>query len=309
MALPVQDQLKYWGIAAIIFFALLYLLGDVILPFIVGGAIAYFLDPVADRLQRLGLSRVAATVVISLLALVVIVALVLSVIPTLISQLSALVSAAPEITRQLQTFLLERFPELSDSTSTMRQTLTQIGEAIGARGGALVNGLVTSALNLISVVVFIVVVPVVAFYLLLDWDKMVARVDSWLPRDHAPALRQIAREIDVVLAGFVRGQVSVCLILGTFYSVALMLAGLQVGLVVGAIAGAITFITYVGSRVGGALAIGLALFQFWGDWMSIGLVAAIFAIGQFFEGNILSPKLVGGSVGLHPVWLLFALSA
>ena len=309
MALPVQDQLKYWGIAAIIFFALLYLLGDVSLPFIVGGAIAYFLDPVADRLQRLGLSRIAATVVISLLALVVIVALVLAVIPTLISQLSALISAAPEITRQLQAFLLERFPELSDRTSTMRQTLTQIGEAISARGGELVNGLVTSALNLISVIVFIVVVPVVAFYLLLDWDKMVARVDSWLPRDHAPTVRQIAREIDAVLAGFVRGQVSVCLILGTFYSVALMLAGLQFGMVVGAITGAITFIPYVGSLVGGALAIGLALFQFWGDWMSIGLVAAIFAIGQFFEGNILSPKLVGGSVGLHPVWLLFALSA
>ena len=216
MALPVQDQLKYWGIAAIVFFALLYLLGDVILPFIVGGAIAYFMDPVADRLQRLGLSRVAATVVISLLALVVIAALVLSVIPALIGQLSALISSAPEITRKLQAFLLERFPELSDSTSTMRQTLTQIGEAVSARGGELVNGLVTSALNLISVVIFIVVVPVVAFYMLLDWDNMVARVDSWLPRDHAPAVRQIAREIDAVLAGFVRGQVSVCVILGTF---------------------------------------------------------------------------------------------
>ncbi|MCA3448567.1 MAG: AI-2E family transporter [Rhodobacter sp.] len=309
MALPVRDQLRYWGIAAIGFFALLYLLGNVILPFIVGGAIAYFLDPVADRLQRLGLSRAAATTVISLLAVLVVVALVLSVIPTLISQLSALISSVPEITRQLQAFLLERFPELSDSTSTMRQTLTQIGEAISARGGELVNGLVTSALNLISVIVFIVVVPVVAFYLLLDWDKMVARVDSWLPRDHAPTVRQIAREIDAVLAGFVRGQVSVCLILGTFYSVALMLAGLQFGLIVGAIAGAITFIPYVGSLVGGALAIGLALFQFWGDWVSIGIIAAIFAFGQFFEGNILSPKLVGGSVGLHPVWLLFALSA
>jgi predicted PurR-regulated permease PerM len=172
-----------------------------------------------------------------------------------------------------------------------------------------VNGLVNSALSLISVIVFIVVVPVVAFYMLLDWDKMVARVDSWLPRDHAPAVRRIAHEIDAVLAGFVRGQVSVCLILGTFYSVALMLAGLQFGLVVGAIAGAITFIPYVGSLVGGTLAIGLALFQFWGDWVSIAVVAAIFAFGQFIEGNILSPKLVGGSVGLHPVWLLFALSA
>jgi predicted PurR-regulated permease PerM len=309
MALPVRDQLKYWGLAALVFFVMLYLLGNVILPFIVGGAIAYFLDPVADRLERAGMSRVLATTLISLIALLVVVLLVLAVIPTLISQLSALVAAAPEISRQLQSFLIQQFPELSDSTSTMRQTLTQIGEAIGARGGELVNGIVNSALSLISVLVFIVVVPVVAFYLLLDWDKMVARVDSWLPRDHAPTVRRIALEIDAVLAGFVRGQVSVCLILGTFYSVALMLAGLQFGLVVGAIAGAITFIPYVGSLVGGALAIGLALFQFWGDWVSIGIVAAIFAFGQFFEGNILSPKLVGGSVGLHPVWLLFALSA
>jgi predicted PurR-regulated permease PerM len=309
MALPVRDQLRYWGIAAAVLLVVLYLLGNVILPFLVGGAIAYFLDPVADRMQRAGFSRVAATVLISLGALLVVVLLVLAVIPTLVSQLAALISAAPEISAQFQEFLLNRFPELTDRTSTMRQTLTQIGEAISARGGELVNGLVTSALSLISVIVFIVVVPVVAFYLLLDWDNMIARVDSMLPRDHAPKVRQIATEIDQALAGFVRGQVSVCILLGTFYSVALALAGLQFGLVVGAIAGAITFIPYVGSLVGGALAIGLALFQFWGDWWSIGLVAAIFAVGQFVEGNILTPKLVGGSVGLHPVWLLFALSA
>jgi predicted PurR-regulated permease PerM len=154
-----------------------------------------------------------------------------------------------------------------------------------------------------------VVVPVVAFYMLLDWDRMVAKIDALLPRDHAPHIRQIAAEIDRVLAGFVRGQVTVCLILGTFYSVALMVAGLQFGLVVGAVAGALTFIPYIGALIGGALAIGLALFQFWGEWLSIGIVAAIFAFGQFIEGNVLTPKLVGESVGLHPVWLLFALSA
>jgi predicted PurR-regulated permease PerM len=294
---------------ALVFLAALYLLGNVILPFIVGGAIAYFLDPLADRLERLGLSRVLATVVISLAALLVVVLLVLAVIPMLIGQLADLINAAPLISLQLQAFLVERFPELSDSTSTMRQTLNQIAEAISARGGELANGLLNSALSLIGAIVFIVVVPVVAFYLLMDWDRMVAQVDSWLPRDHADTIRQLATDIDKVLAGFVRGQVSVCLILGTFYSVALMAAGLQFGLAVGAIAGAITFIPYVGSLVGGALAIGLALFQFWGDWWSIGLIAAIFAFGQFIEGNILTPKLVGGSVGLHPVWLLFALSA
>ncbi|OYX26682.1 MAG: AI-2E family transporter [Rhodobacterales bacterium 32-66-7] len=309
MALPLTAQAKYWGIAAVVFFLTLWLLGDVLLPFLVGGAIAYFLDPVADRLERMGLSRVAATVLISLLALFAVIMLVLAVIPTLFNQLSALVDSAPDISRRLQTFLLEQFPELADRTSTIRQTLNEIGTAVQAQGAALVQSLLSSALGILSVVVFIVVVPVVAFYLLLDWDRMVARVDAMLPRDHAPTVRRLAREIDTVLAGFVRGQVTVCLALGSFYSVALMAAGLQFGLVVGAIAGAITFIPYIGSIVGGALAIGLALFQFWGDWVQIGIIAAIFAAGQFVEGNILTPKLVGQSVGLHPVWLLFALAA
>jgi predicted PurR-regulated permease PerM len=122
-------------------------------------------------------------------------------------------------------------------------------------------------------------------------------------------IRRLASEIDGVLAAFVRGQISVCIVLGVFYSVALMLAGLDYALVVGAIAGGVTFIPYVGALVGGALAIGLALFQFWGDPVSIAIVAGIFAIGQFLEGNVITPRLVGNSVGLHPVWLLFALSA
>jgi predicted PurR-regulated permease PerM len=309
MALPIKDQLRYWGIAAVLFLAFFWFLGDVLLPFLVGGAIAYFLDPVADRLERAGLSRVAATTLISLVALVLAVLLVLAVIPTLVNQLAALVNAAPDISRRLQGFLLERFPSLADSTSTIRQTLAEIGAAIQARGGELAQGLLTSALGVISIVVFVVVVPVVAFYLLLDWDNMTRRIDSMLPRDHAPTIRRLGREVDAVLAGFVRGQVSVCLALGTYYAAGLMLAGLQFGLIVGAIAGAITFIPYIGSIIGGTLAVGLALFQFWGDWVSIGIVAAIFAAGQFIEGNILTPKLVGKSVGLHPVWLLFALSA
>lgn len=309
MALPIREQAKYWGAAAVVIFLALWLLGDVILPFVVGGSIAYFLDPLADRLERLGLSRVLATTVISLGMFLLVVALVLAVIPTLASQLTALINAAPTIFHQLQQFLTTRFPELTDETSTARQTLLQIGETIRARGGEFANALLGSALGVINAVVFLVVVPVVSFYLLLDWDRMVARIDGWLPRDHAPVVRRLAREIDMVLAAFVRGQVSVCAILGTFYAVALMLAGLQFGLVVGAIAGAITFIPYVGSLVGGALAIGLALFQFWGDWMQIGIVAGIFVLGQFLEGNIITPKLVGESVGLHPVWLLFALSA
>ncbi len=309
MALPIRDQAKYWGITLVVLFGLLWVLGDVILPFIVGGAVAYFLDPVADRLQRAGISRVMATTLITLVAVLIMVLLVLAVIPSLIKQLSGLVNAAPEIAHRLQVFLVERFPDIADDTSTIRQSLAQIGAAIQSKGVALAEGLVSSVLGVISIAVFLLVVPVVSFYLLMDWDHMIERLDQMLPRDHAPTVRHLAREIDRVLSAFVRGQLSVCLVLGIYYSTALMLAGLQFGLVVGALAGTITFIPYIGAIIGGALAIGLALFQFWGDWISIGIIAAIFGLGQFLEGNVLTPKMVGKSVGLHPVWLLFALSA
>jgi predicted PurR-regulated permease PerM len=275
MALPIRDQAKYWGLALLVFFIALWALGGVILPFLVGGALAYFLDPVADRLERAGLSRVAATTVITAVGVLILVALVLAVIPTLVNQTTALINAAPDIAQRLQMFLLERFPELADNTSTIRQSLAQIGQTIQSKGASLAEGVLSSLAGAISIVVFILVVPVVAFYLLLDWDHMIARIDSLLPRDHAPTVRRLAGEIDAALSAFVRGQLSVCLVLGIYYSAALMMAGLQFGLVVGAIAGAITFIPYVGAIIGGALAIGLALFQFWGDWLQIGIIAAI----------------------------------
>ena len=178
-----------------------------------------------------------------------------------------------------------------------------------ARGAELLQTLVNSAAGVVNVLVFLLVVPVVAFYMLLDWDRMIARIDELLPRDHAPVIRELARRIDRTMASFIRGQGTVCLVLGTFYAIALMIVGLNFGLVVGLIAGLLTFIPYVGALVGGALAVGLALFQFWGEWWWIVAVAAIFQAGQLIEGNVLTPKLVGSSVGLHPVWLLFSLSA
>lgn len=305
---PINFHGRFWAAVALIFFLALWFLGPVMLPFLVGGAIAYFLDPVADRLERLGLSRIAATTLITLAALVLFILLVLAVIPMLVGQLTALINAAPEISAKLTTQLITQFPELSDSTSTMRQTLAEIAQTIQAKGGSLAQGVISSLLSVVSALLFIVIVPVVAFYLLVDWDHMIARIDGLLPRAQAPTIRQIAREIDAVLAGFVRGQVTVCLALGAYYATALMAAGLQFGLVIGAFAGAITVIPYIGSLLGGALAIGLAFYQFWGDWLQIGLIAFIFGLGQFIEGNVLTPRLVGKSVGLHPVWLMFALS-
>lgn len=308
MALPVQTQLKYWGIAAAVFLAAMWFLGDVILPFVMGGAIAYFLDPAADRLERLGCSRALAVTLITLVTVIVFVIMALLVIPTLVSQAINLFNVAPQLFNDLQGFLTDRFPQIVDEDSILRKSLISVGETIQSKGGKLLQGVVTSAASVINMIVLLVVVPVVAFYLLHDWDRLVAEIDGLLPRDHAPVIRRLAREIDDTLAGFIRGMGTVCLILGTYYAAALMLVGLQFGLVIGAVAGLITFIPYVGALVGGVLAIGLALFQFWGDWLSIGLVAAIFVLGQVAEGNFLTPKLVGGSVGLHPVWLIFALA-
>lgn len=308
MALPVREQLTYWSIAAALFVLALLLLGDVLLPFVIGGAIAYFLDPVADRLERLGLSRAAATAVITIFSLLIVVLMALLVIPSLVAQAVQLFNIAPQLFRELQDVITSRFPQILDDGSTLRSTLEAVGQTIRDRGGELLQSLLTAGMSVVNFVVLLVITPVVAVYLLLDWDRMVARIDDLLPRDHAPTIRKLAGQIDDTLASFIRGMGTVCLILGTYYAIALMLVGLQFGLVVGFVAGLVTFIPYLGALIGGALAIGLGLFQFWGDWVSLGLVLGIFVIGQVVEGNILTPKLVGGSVGLHPVWLLLALS-
>jgi predicted PurR-regulated permease PerM len=308
MAYPVQQQAKYWGVATAAFLIVLWYLGDVILPFVLGGAVAYFLDPVADRLEAWGLSRIMATVTITLVAIFIFIITILLVIPTLVEQTGQLINTAPDLFTRLQAWLTTKFPQLMDADSMIRHQLLAIGETIQSKGGDLINSVVSSAMSLVNVMVLIVVVPVVTFYLLLDWDNMVAKIDDLLPRDHAPVVRELAGQIDNTLASFIRGQGTVCLVLGSYYAISLMLVGLNFGLVVGFIAGLITFIPYIGALVGGTLAIGLALFQFWGEWGWIAAVGGIFVLGQFLEGNVLTPKLVGKSVGLQPVWLLFALA-
>lgn len=308
MALPVRQQAKYWSITAAIVALVLWSLGNVLLPFVVGAAIAYFLDPVADRLEGMGLSRIAATAIITVFSILIFILAAVLIIPTLIQQTTNLFNTAPVIFKQLQLFFAEQFPSLLDETSPIREAFLSVGASIQEKGASLLATLLSSAASLLNIVLLFVISPVVAVYLLLDWDNMIARINALLPLDHAPTVRQLMRDIDKTLSSFVRGMGSVCLILGTYYAVALMIVGLDFGLIVGAVAGLVTFIPYVGALLGGALAIGLALFQFWGDWINIGLVAGIFFVGQFLEGNLLTPKLVGNSVGLHPVWLMLALS-
>ena len=309
-----RRQLRFWLISAIGLIGFLYLFSDILLPFVAGMVLAYFLDPVADRLERLGLSRVMATVVILIGFIVTLVLAFVILVPVLASQMAGFAAKLPEYLTRLQTLVTSFDPKWLEQKFGV--------DAAGLREG--LNSALTSGLGLlttvfqslwnygkalVSVVSLFVITPVVAFYMLLDWDRMVGTVDKWVPRDHVETVRQIATDINTATAGFVRGQGTLCLVLGAMYAIGLTLTGLNFGILIGLFAGLISFIPYVGSLTGLVLALGVALVQFWPDWAMIVAVAGVFFVGQFIEGNILSPKLVGKSVGLHPVWLMFALFA
>jgi predicted PurR-regulated permease PerM len=309
-----RRQVMFWLLALAFFIAFLMLFSSVLLPFIAGMALAYFLDPVADRLERLGLSRLMATILILVSFIVVFVLSLMIIIPVLASQLNDFIQRVPEYVTQLQTFIATSnaswLPDWVDGQmGTIRENFSRyLGEGVGFIG-TLLEQIWNSGKALLDIASLLVITPVVAFYLLLDWDHMIEKVDSWVPRHQLATVRQLATELDNTIAGFVRGQGSLCLILGIFYAIALSVAGLNFGLLIGFFTGMISFIPYVGSTVGLLLSLGVALVQFWPDFIWVGVIAGIFFLGQFLEGNILQPKLVGKSVGLHPVWLMFALFA
>ena len=319
MALPARQQALYWSSATVLFLLVFWALEDVLLPFVMGAAIAYLLDPVADRLEDMGLSRSKAVFVISLVALILLLPLALFVLNVVVTQLGALtsISFSPEKIVEIQKRLVSILPTAIAENIDLQKTFEDIAAFIRPKaetlfqsvGKSLLGALMSSAMSLVNIIILILVVPVVTIYMLLDWDNMIARIDSLLPRDHVNTIRALASEIDRTLSSFVRGMGSVCLILGTYYAFSLWMVGLSFGFAVGFFAGLVTFIPYLGSIMGGALAIGLGIFEFWGEWDKLAIVAGIFFLGQVVEGNYLTPKLVGGSVGLHPVWLLLALSS
>jgi predicted PurR-regulated permease PerM len=313
--MSVQRQIGFWIVFLVGVGLALFVFRDILLPFVAGFALAYLLDPIADRLQRLGFGRLTATLfILVLFVLLFILALVL-LAPLVAHQLTAFISRLPSYVARLQQLAAEQggtIIERIGGPSAVQDIQGSIGNLVG-QGAAWIGGFLTSLWSggqaLLSVFALLVVTPVVAFYLLVDWDRMVATVDSWVPLNHREYVRAIARDIDAAIAGFIRGQASVCLILGTFYAVGLSLIGLNFGALIGLTAGLLSFIPYVGSLTGLILSVGVAIVQFWPDWLWVVATLAIFVFGQFVEGNILSPKLVGASVGLHPVWLMFALLA
>ena len=312
-AFALQRQMVFWLAALAVFILFLWLLADILLPFIAGLAIAYFLAPLVDRLERMGVNRlVAALAVISLVVLLIVLVLLL-ILPLLGSQLGSLIENIPTYVTKLRSLISNtEWPWLKNLLGNGFGSDKGISELLTQGAGWLttfLKSLWSGGRALVSLFSLIVVTPVVAFYLIYDWHKMIDTADSWIPVHHRGTVHQLAHEIDGAIAGFVRGQSAVCLILGTFYAVALTLSGLNFGLLIGLISGLITFIPYVGSMTGLILSLGVAVAQFWPDYTSILIVLGIFLLGQFLEGNVLSPKLVGESVGLHPVWLIFALLA
>ena len=313
--MSVGRQLSFW-LAALLAVALsLIVLRDILLPFVAGLTLAYLLDPIADRFERLGLGRLGATLLILGLFVLAVVLLLVLAVPFVANQLTAFIGRLPGYVLRLQQLAAEQgapFIERVGGAEVIADMQRSIGEIVeGAGQGALLflRGLWSGGRAVLSVFALLVVTPVVAFYLLIDWDRMIAAVDSWVPVRFRPTVRRLAQEIDHSVAGFIRGQASVCLILGTFYAVGLSLIGLNFGALIGMTAGLLSFIPYVGSLTGLILSVGVAIVQFWPDWTWIAATLAVFVVGQFVEGNILSPKLVGASVGLHPVWLMFALLA
>jgi predicted PurR-regulated permease PerM len=309
-----RQQVLFWLVTAAVFIAFLYVFSSILLPFLAGMILAYFLDPVADRLERIGLSRLAATVLILIGFIAAFIVALMIVVPVLAAQLADFLTRIPDYIARLQGLITSYDPGwLQENVGVDPNSLRDGLSTLLAQGAGFLTALMQSIWNsgrtLIDIAGLFVVTPVVAFYMLLDWDRMVAKVDSWIPRDHLKSVRRIATDINTATAGFVRGQGTLCLILGVFYAVGLTAVGLNFGLLIGLFAGLISFIPYVGSLVGLALSVGVALVQFWPQWPWVLAVAGIFFIGQFVEGNILQPRLVGKSVGLHPVWLMFSLFA
>lgn len=307
---------RFWVAMAAIFLLLLWLLNNILLPFVVGIVVAYFLDPVVVRLQRLGMSRTWATTSVTILAVLITVGVAMAILPPLFSQLQSLILSFPDYTVKLAariTPLIDPIRERLNlpplSLHELQAELTQRAGQVLAVAGTVAGKLAQGGLAFFNLMALLFLTPVVTFYLLRDWERLVAAIDGALPRDHADTIRKLAHESNAAIAGYVRGQALVCISLGSIYAIGLSLVGLKFGLVIGLIAGAISFIPFVGTFVGAVMALGMALVQFPPDWIGVAKVAVVFLVGQMLEGNVLSPKLVGDRVGLHPVWIMFALLA
>src|SRR5690348_14635953 len=303
-----------WLAIALVIGGLVWLLRPVLTPFVIAAMLAYLGDPLADRLERWHCNRTLATSIVFFVIVLVLAGALVLLIPLIQRQVVHLIGALPGYGAWIQGVMLPWLQEhlhLSPSTFNVESIVANIRSHIGTVGNvaAVALGYVTrSSLTIIGWVTSLVLIPVVTFYLLRDWDVMVAKIDDLLPRNVEPTIRRLARESDSVLGAFVRGQLLVMIALGVFYGVALWAIGLDVGPLIGMIAGLVSFVPYLGFITGLFASLIAALVQYH-DWQHVALVLLVFGIGQVLEGYVLVPRLVGGKIGLHPVAVIFAILA
>ncbi|WP_243047695.1 AI-2E family transporter [Dyella sp. RRB7] len=311
-----HDTSRRWQMlaitAAIIY--VFWLLAPMLMPFAFAGMLAYLGDPLAHRLQRLGLGRTLAVTIVFVVLLLLTVGALLLLIPLISRQVDNLVQNLPHYVdwvRNTAMPWLQAKLHLDPRAFDTDQLMAQLKEHIGSIGGAastVLGEISRSSLGVVLWLTNLVLIPVVAFYLLRDWDRLVSWIDRMLPRSIEPTIAHLAREADNVLGAFVRGQLLVMLALGIFYGAALTIIGLSVGPLIGMIAGLLSFVPYLGFIVGFGSALVAALVQY-GDWNHVLLVVGIFTAGQLLEGYVLVPRLVGEKIGLHPVAVIFAVLA
>jgi predicted PurR-regulated permease PerM len=303
----------FWLGIGLLFFVFVYLIRGVLLPFVLGALIAYFLDPAADKLEKWKFSRNLATVTITLSFFTIIALVSLLVIPTIFSQFSGLIADLPtylsEVEIKYEAQLLSWLGTLPETyMESIKNAASNFSGVMIKFAGDMAGGLFQSGVAIINILSLILITPVVAFYLLRDWDIIKLRFFSLLPRKHEIIIREQLMLIDSTLAGFIRGQINVCLLLGGFYAIGLSLAGLKFGILIGIATGLLVILPYVGLMFGMCIGLTVAFFQF-GTWGGMLPILMVFIAGQILEGNFVTPKLVGEKVGLHPVWIIFGLLA
>lgn len=306
------DLRTNWLIAAALVGWLIYLLAPILTPFVAGALLAYIGDPMADRLQKLKLPRTVAVVAVFLFTFVMIGLLVLLVLPLIRSQIVALLDALPGIVTQAESVWLPRLSELlgiegGDGVG-VGAFLSRYSDMAGSWGSTVLLSLTRSGGALAAAVISLFLVPIITFYMLRDWDVIVGRMGALVPSAERETVFRLARETDDVLGAFLRGQILVMIGLGVIYSVGLSLVGLKFAIAIGVVAGLVSFVPYLGFVFGIFLA-GITVMLEPDPWLRLGGVVATFAIGQFIEGSVLTPKLVGDRIGLHPVMVIFAVAA
>jgi predicted PurR-regulated permease PerM len=308
----VERQVLFWLAAVVLLVVAVLVLRAVLLPFVAGLVIAYALNPIAERLVALGVPRLFASALIVALLVIVLALALFFLVPLLLDQLQQFAIAVPSEFERAKA-LLEAWARerLGAHFEPFRAGLDRVAADFSSNWGALAGVIAQSVWAqgraIVSFLSLLLVTPLVVFYLLVDWHPMLAKLDGWLPRDHAPAIRRIAGDIDGAIAAFIRGQGLVCLILGALYAVGLTWAGLRYGLLIGVATGILTFVPFVGWALGLLTAATIAVVQFWPDTMPLIKVIGVFALGQALDAGFLGPKIVGAKIGLHPVWLIFAL--